>query len=155
MFFPCNSSSQVCTESSITDMSRFFFLLHQWCEYIWWMQIRNGRTVVLLLQLALIISICFFWGVEGQILLPPQLFVYFLFCGMGSWYCNDHIRGQGSLEGNRKSSAFLPLSGWSCHPSCRKIAGKRAYRSYLNNFSMFGVFFPNYGFLESLHCEHT
>lgn len=65
---------------------------------------------------------------------------------MGSCYCNDHIRGQGSLEDNEKSWAFLPVDAGSCHLSCRQIAGQRGYHSYLNKFSIFGVFFPNEGF---------
>lgn len=54
--------------------------------------------------------------------------------------------GRGHWRVIGKALFFFLLSGWSCHPSCRKIAGKRAYRSYLSSFSMFGVFFPNYGF---------
>lgn len=141
-----------------TDTSRFFFYVDV-MSTIWWMWIRNGRRVLLLVWWALIVSTHFFWGRRGRgagispaLFFFPFLFcfVFFLWChlfpsacGMGSCYCNDHIRGQGSLEDNRKSSAFPPLGAGSCQLSCRKIAGKRGYHSYLNKFSMVGVLAPN------------
>lgn len=86
---------------------------------------------------------------NGQIFLPSVLFsssdvISFLVLGeWAAWYCNDHIRGQGSLEDNRRSSAFLSLGARTCQLSCRKIEGKRGYHSYLNKFSVVGVFCPN------------
>lgn len=145
-----------CTNLRVGSMdTSTFFCYVDIISTFWWMWIRNERRVLLLVWWALIVSTNLFWGRSGRYFHLPPPFFFFCFvcflwchlfpraCGMGSWYCNDHIRGQGSLEDNRKSSAFLPLGAETCQLSCRKIAGKKGYHSYLNKLSMVGVFSPN------------